>query len=120
MAPSPVVIIAETPSLAASIRDLLDAERIPTRLFVDPAAAARACERRGARAVVVACNAADCATIRLRRAGRFPRTRLIVVGARDPELRREPNVWLLPLPLDREALVSLLRNLVSAPAAVPG
>ncbi len=108
------MIVAETPSLGRSIVDLLVDERIDCRLVSDLTDRELATWAPGREpVVVVACNEPYCRTARRWSRGELGGAPLVVVGARDPELWRLPGVRVVPLPLHREPLLALLRDLVS-------
>jgi hypothetical protein len=109
-----VVVVAETPSLGRSIVDLLLAEGITCRLVSDLSDRELESWAPGPEPlVVVACNEAYCRTARRWARGELKVSGLVVVGARDPELRTMPQVRIVPLPLQREPLVVLIRGLVT-------
>lgn len=110
-----VVVVAETPSLARSISDLLESDGEHVATVVDPG---RELTRhlkdhdRPVRLVISASNGFSCAT-----AGRWVRgdvrgVDLVVVGSRDPALRSGPGVHVVPLPLAPDRFLSLVRGLL--------
>ena len=115
-----VVVVAETPSLAASIADLLesDGERVATigdpgreltRRLKDPDAPVRL--------VISASNGYACATARRWTNGEIQGVDLVVVGSRDPSLRSGARVHIVELPLAPDAFLQLVRGLLDrAPA----
>jgi hypothetical protein len=120
MAPREIVVVGETPSLGRSIVDLLRAYGLPCRLVLDLRATDLAPSADpGGSVVFVACNQAYCATARRWARGELPNARLVVVGARDPELAAIPAIRVVPLPLRLQPLVTLARELLGVPAS-PG
>jgi hypothetical protein len=116
-----VVVVAETASLGRSIVDLLLAEKVECRLVSDLDAREIASWTPGQEPVLlVACNEAYCRTAHRWARGELSDSRLVVVGARDPELRDIRGARILPLPLPRERLLALLRDLMPAPMRGPG
>jgi hypothetical protein len=114
-----VVVVGETPSLGRSIGDLLLTEGIPFRLVSDLNPREVDSWVPGpAPVLLVACNEAYCRTARRWARGELPGTSLVVVGARDPELRGLRGARIVSLPLQQEPLVVLLRDLISE--ASPG
>lgn len=116
MAPSDVIVVAETPSLGRSVLDLLEARGLKGHLVLDLPPALPP-EWLGSRdpVVVVACNSPFCRTARRWSVGEFPGVRLVVVGSRDPILRTLPGVESLPLPLLPTALLNAVENLPHRP-----
>jgi hypothetical protein len=121
MSPRPVVVVGETPSLGRSIGDLLLTDGIPCRMVSDLSAREVESWRPGpAPLILVACNEAYCRTARRWERGELPGTTLVVVGDRDPSVRDIRGAHVVALPLQREPLLALIRNLTSgAPAAAP-
>lgn len=117
MAPSEIVVVAETPSLGRSLVDLLRADGLTCRLVHDLRAVDLDPEARGPPAVFVACNESYCATARRWARGELPRVRLVVVGSRDPELATIPGLRVVPLPLRPGPLVALAREMLAAEPA---
>lgn len=106
-------VVAETPSLAGCISDLLRSAGIAT----DTITPLEALETLGERAgpvppalLLVASNRERSETARRWVHGEFPGTHLIVVGSRDPTLVDAPSVPLVKLPLRPEELVQLVRQ----------
>ncbi len=113
MGPREVLIVGETPSLGRSILDLLRAEGIPCRLVHDVARDDPGLSGPSpTAAVIVACNEPFCRTARRWSRGELPVDRLVVIGARDPQLADRPGLRLVPLPLSAEPLVALARSLL--------
>lgn len=109
-----MVVVGETPSLGRSIGDLLLSEGIPCRMVADLGPGELGSWLPGEEPVVlVACNEAYCRTARRWTRGELPGARIVVVGARDPGLARASGVRVVPLPLERERLVALVRDLVA-------
>ncbi len=106
MAPE-VLVVGETPSLGRAIVDLLEAGGIRTAFVLD------AREAKGSfAAVVAACNAAYCDTLRAWLRGELPPSPLVLVGSRDPVGRSLPEAHLVDLPLKPESFVSLVRSML--------
>jgi len=121
MSPRTVVVVGETPSLGRSIGDLLLTEGIPCRMVSD--VTARELDSWGAErapVIIVACNEVYCRTARRWARGEFPGTSLVVVGARDPSLQGMGGARIVSLPLQREPLVALVRELTSDGTAGSG
>lgn len=111
----PVLLVGETPSLGRSLGDLLLTEGIACRLVSEITNRELDAWRSGPPSVIlVACNESYCRTARRWLGGEFPGTSLVVVGARDPDLRAIRGVRVVPLPLQREPFLELLRELTSA------
>ncbi len=109
-----MVVVGETPSLGRSIGDLLLSEGIPCRIVSDLDPRELASWVPGEEPVLlVACNEAYCRTARRWARGELRGARLVVVGARDPELAEVRGARIVPLPLERAPLVGLLRALIS-------
>jgi hypothetical protein len=120
MAPPTVLVVGETPSLGRSIADLLEANGISTRFIGDIGGAAplgSLAERFPL--VIAACNEPFCGTARRWMRGEFPRTRLLVVGSRDPTLGQMPGVTVVPLPLLPRPFVSLASALLAGLGPTP-
>ncbi len=116
-----VVIVGETPSLGRSIGDLLATEGIPCRVVSDLTTDELESWRVGrAPVVLVACNEVYCRTARRWDRGELPGASLVVVGARDPELRNVRGAQIVPLPLRREPFVALVRDLIADPSSRVG
>ncbi|MGA8302550.1 MAG: hypothetical protein WB873_02475 [Thermoplasmata archaeon] len=109
-----VVVVGETASLGRSIGDLLLAEGIPCHLVTDLSDRELKSWGTGpSPVIVVACNEPYCRTARRWSRGELPGTKLVVVGARDPVVRAVPGAQVVPLPLARESLLALIRELIS-------
>jgi hypothetical protein len=109
-----VVVVAETPSLGRSLVDLLLSEGISCRLVSDLTPGELETWVPGSEPVIlVACNEAYCRTARRWARGELPGSTLVVVGARDPELRNIPVIRVVPLPLRRESFFAVLGDLLS-------
>ena len=112
-----VVVVAETQSLAGSIRDLLHSTGIPTDLL-DPLEALETLGERagpvGPSLLVVASNGRQSETARRWIHGDFPGSAIVVVGSRDPALARAPHIPTVPLPLRPDALVTLIQQRMTA------
>lgn len=110
-----VAVVAETPSLARAITDLLesDGERVVTT--VD---AGRGLVRllkdadRPVRLVISASNGFSCVTARRWEREEIGGVPLVVVGSRDPDLRSGRRVHIVPLPLAPDGFLGLVRGLV--------
>jgi hypothetical protein len=116
-----VVVVAETPSLARSISDLLESDGEHVRTVVDPG---RELTRhlkdldRPVRLVISASNGFYCETARRWMRGEIGGVDLVVVGSRDPNLRSGLGVHVVPLPLAPDAFLAQVRGLLDrAPAA---
>jgi hypothetical protein len=113
-------VVAETPSLGRSLADLLLAEGIACRLVPDLGSQDLEPWVPGEEPVIlVACNEAYCRTARRWARGELRGSGLVVVGARDPELRGLLGGRVVPLPLRREPFVTLLRDLISGSSPGP-
>jgi hypothetical protein len=109
-----IVIVGETPSLGRSLGDLLLSEGIACRMVSDLSPREIESWIPGEEPVIlVACNEAYCRTARRWGKGELTGSRLVVVGARDPELRGVRGALVVPLPLQKEALLAQLRSLIS-------
>lgn len=120
MSSSSVLVVGETPSLGRSIVDLLESAGIESRLVADIGAEPPL----GTLAdrfplVIAACNEPFCVTARRWARGEFPRTRLVVVGSRDPTLAGMPGATIVPLPLVPRPFVSLASALLAGPGPTP-
>jgi hypothetical protein len=112
--PREVLVIGETPSLGRSVRDLLESANVRCRLVSDLSARELEAWVPGHEPVIlVACNEAYCRTARRWARGELRGSELVVVGARDPEIRGVPGARVVSLPLEREPLLTLLRDLSS-------
>lgn len=110
--------MAETPSLARAIADLLESGGLEVTVVPDVLEASptdRLSER--FRLVVVACNAAYCATVRRWIRGELPGATLVVVGSRDPVLAGLEGITALPLPIEPWRLLATIEGLVDDRAA---
>ncbi len=119
--PAPAaLIVGETPSLARSIRDLLDAGSVRVE-HVDVLDEVGPLREVAARfpVVIAAASGPYCTTARAWAQGRLPGTALVVVGSRDPAVARLPGVHPVPLPLDPEELLALVQRLLRAGADPP-
>jgi len=115
MAPREVLVIAETPSLAESIADLLRGEGIPCRLVANVEGSALATDpEQEPRLIVVACNESYCGTARKWARGELANARLLVVGSRDPKLASIQGIRTMPLPLVVESFVRAVRGYIGA------
>jgi hypothetical protein len=113
-----VLVVGETPSLGQAIADLLESDGVPVRY--SPAGAAAFGPGVELPAVIVAaCNAGQCGTARRWLAGEFDRSRLVVVGARDPALARASEIRFVPLPLEPAPFLRLVRSLLSDAPSPP-
>jgi len=114
--PAPeIVVVGETPSLGRAIVDLLRAEGLPCRLVLE----LRGLDVERGSGVVgpvvfVACNEAYCVTARRWSRGELPTARLVVVGARDPELASIRGLRVVPLPLRPQPLLALAREMLES------
>jgi hypothetical protein len=120
MVPREVLVVGETPSLGRSVRDLLESANVRCRLVSDLSTQDLEAWTPGQEPLVlVACNEAYCRTARRWARGELQGSELVVVGARDPELRGVPGARVVPLPLQREPLLTLLRDLISESPPAP-
>jgi hypothetical protein len=119
-----VVVVGETPSLAASLVELLEADGVSV-VSVRELREAEALVRSGSLEprplVISASNRHYCLTARRWRMGSLKESELVVVGTRDPLLRSSGRLHVVPLPLIPEEFLGLVRNLAgrAADAAVP-
>ena len=122
-----VLVVRETPSLAASVQILLETVGFRVLSF---GSVASALDRIGDRtaepigAIIVACNQAVSETLRGYPLSFPPEARsvpLLIVGQRALQGGRiwPPNVRSLGLPLDAKALVSVLAQLTGLEAGAP-
>jgi len=111
-----VVVVAETPSLARSIAELVRSDLIPVEIVspeVDPATLREWATTRPL--IVVACNGFYCRTGRRWVRGEIPGAHLIIVGARDPMVADIPGLHCLELPLSPPRLLTLVQHLRTLP-----
>jgi hypothetical protein len=115
MASRAVLVVGETPSLGRSVADLLEAANIPIHYVLDVDQGGPLISI-GARfpLIVAASSGYFCSTARRWLRGEFPRSRLIVVGSRDPALADAKGVRTFPLPLEPEHLLGVVQTMVAS------
>ncbi len=116
-----VLVVAETASLGQAIADLLASVDVPNEVVHDVEGAGVPGSI-GDRfpVIVVASRGYLCPTGRRWRRGDLPGTSLVVVGSRDPALEAEPDLRLIPLPLEPPQLLDTIQELISAAGSSPG
>ncbi len=102
-----VLVVGETPSLGRAIVDVLEAGGIPAQFVLDSNES-----KESYRAVVAACNAPYCSTVRKWLRGELPGSSLVVVGTRDPLALTSPGVRRIDLPLRPKSFVAVVRSLL--------
>ena len=110
-----LVVISETLSLAAALKELLEAAGFQKVLVHDPRRmGGLIVARETARApiLVAASNTYDSSSVRSWKMGMFPATHLVVVGSRDPQLRSEGKLHVVRLPLVPRDFLNLIRRLL--------
>jgi hypothetical protein len=120
--PVQVLVVGETPSLGRSIADLLEAWEVPNR-YVHDLSVEPSLETLHERCpvVVVASNGPFCPTARRWLRSELPKVELVVVGSRDPALASAAGIHTVELPLARDRLPGLVRDLLaSAGTTEPG
>lgn len=113
-----VVVVAETPSLAQSVADLLESDGLPVCTVLDPALALTRCMKDPASPVglvISASNGHHCATAPRWLRGEMGNVPLVVVGSRDASLRSGPQLHVVGLPLVPEAFLLLVHQLMRSP-----
>lgn len=116
-----VELIAETPSLAGAIQELLEADGIEVKVALDFSQAARDVGATGSHPpplLLVACNAHHCDSARRWRRSPLGRRPLLVVGARDPELHDGGQLHLVSLPLQPRQLLRQVHELLEGAGRV--
>jgi hypothetical protein len=116
------MVLGETPSLASSLAGLLEVEGIPVLMRPSLARAGRT--RRGEPAsqlpVLVSTSTRHSPDLlREWREGPFRESDLILVGARDPDLRSEGRLHVARLPLVPDEFLALVRKLIAKADRVP-
>jgi len=109
-----VVVVGETPSLAASLVELLETDGVRV-VSVHELREAEALVREGSLdprpLVISASNRHYCPTARRWRMGSLRDSELVVVGTRDPLLRSSGRLHVVALPLIPEEFLGLVREL---------
>ncbi len=108
-----VVVVAETPSLAHCIADLLESDGHRVTTVATPGRPLTQRLRRTdapARLVVSASNGFHCETAHRWMRGEGEGLDLLVVGSRDPTLRSGPRVHVVRLPLVPDRFLELVRS----------
>lgn len=107
-----VVVVSETHSLGSSLSDLLRS----TGIRIETTTPLKAMEvlgpdmGTGRRSLIIAASTGfECLTARRWAQGAFPDSTLIVVGSRDPTLRRIAGAKLVSLPIKVEEFLDLVR-----------
>lgn len=109
-----VLVVAETPSLARSISDLLEIEGFRVRSVTDPRQELSHeldGEGRSVSLVICASNGFGCETARRWMRGEVSDLDLVVVGSRDPDLRSGAHIYVVGLPLAPDAFLTLVHHL---------
>jgi len=114
-----LVVVGETPSLASALVDLLRSEGLAVGVVRDvrEAAALPPKAPSAPRLFISASNSRHCETADRWQAGWLEGTDLIVVGTRDPDLRSEGRLHIVPLPLIPAEFLALVRSLLEGPPA---
>jgi len=107
-----VLVVDETPSLGGSVVALLESEGLAVRRFADLHGAESYHTATGAphTVVVVASNTHYCPSAGRWALGALRDADLVVVGTRDPALRSAGRLHVVPLPLDPQGLLELVRG----------
>lgn len=108
------LIVAETPSLADSIDDLLRADGIFADTVPDCYSGLGGWVRRHGHSpylLICASNAHRCETVRRWFSGEVGAMELVVVGSRDPGLRSRGNLHLVSLPLSPVKFLEMVHAL---------
>jgi len=115
-----VLVVDETPSLGGSVVSLLEAEGFAVRRFADLHGAESYHTATGAphAVVVVASNTHYCPSVGRWPLGALRDADLVVVGTRDPALRSAGRLHVVPLPLDPQRFLELVRGLLGPPPIV--
>jgi hypothetical protein len=113
MDPVEVVVIAEAPTLAASLASLFESEGLGVHVVptLEEAARHAPADRRRTPVFVSACHGFVSRSARAWQDGLFGERPLIAVGGRDPTLRASPRLHLVRLPLEPSELLGLVRRL---------
>jgi hypothetical protein len=125
MEEAPVLVVAETASLAQAVVDLLEAGGIPTHsvpdLRLEPGSTASSLPPQY-HVVVAACNEHYCRTGRQWMRHPMAGVELVVVGCRDPALVPSSRMHVVPLPLVATDFLSLMLRLAppTRACAAPG
>ncbi len=117
-----VVVVAETPSLARCIADLLESDGHRVTTVARPGRGLTHRLRQTdepARLVISASNGFHCETAHRWMRGEGEGIDLVVVGSRDPALRSGPKIHVVRLPLAPDRFLELVRSyLAHAPSPV--
>ncbi len=105
--PPDVLVVGETPSLGRAIVDVLEAGGVGARFVLDVKESSEPY-----RAIVAACNASYCSTLRVWLRGELPGSTLVLVGTRDPLAMGVPGIRRIDLPLRARVLVGTIRTLL--------
>jgi|GEM_PF-1244440 len=109
-----VLVIGESPSLGRAILDFLEADGFSVRLAYDPSSEGRPDEiAERYRVLVVASPGPYCDVARRWIRGDFPGLAMVVIGSRDPQLERIPELHRVPLPIDPQLLSTTVRRLAT-------
>ena len=107
-----VVVVSETHSLGSSLSDLLRSTgiRIETTTPLEAMEMLGPDMGTGRRSLIIAASTGfECLTARRWAQGAFPDSALIVVGSRDPTLRKIAGAKLVSLPITVEEFLDLVR-----------
>ncbi len=117
-----IVVVAETPSLARSIGDLLETEGMDVITVRDSGrelVGQLEPDEAPVSLVISASNGFYCETARRWMRGEISGVDLVVVGSRDPDLRSGPRVHVVGLPLVPGAFLRLVRHLLDGTSVSP-
>ena len=116
----PIVLVAETPSLATSLAGLLEAEGYRVIPVPDARSAqhvlTRPTESEGV--LVAVSNSYASETTRAWQEGSYGDRPLVLVGGRDPMLRTDGRLFIVRLPIRFDELLGTIRQLAT-PAGPP-
>lgn len=114
-----LLVVAETPSLARSIADLLTGENIPARCLLDLQGEAPLVTLADRYPILIVASAGPySATVRRWIQGEMPRVELVVVGSRDPKIPEDRRIHRIGLPLSFPEFLGLIRDLRSGAPAI--
>lgn len=116
---SGVVVIGETPSLGEALVDLLRSDAIPVHYITAEPQRTREHLPRSVRVMIVASNSPFSPAARGWLAGEYSPRELVVVGSRDPALASARQIHRVPLPLDPERFLGLVRKLLAGEGTDP-
>lgn len=112
--PPRILIIAETPSLASALEELIRSSGDPVEQVQDAGAAVRRCAARDPPPLLLAAsNTHHCESVLRWREGALGPCHLIVVGSRDPGLHSSNGLHIVPLPLVPREFLRLLEGLLA-------